>query len=728
MLFKKQDEDKPRKVPYYPKTRKPRSGTHGSPEDRAGLATFDEVAALVASGKYAGLGLAMFPETEIIGVDLDYCIAPDGSYSSIAQEFLADNTYAEKSPSGTGLHIFYRGTGVHKKNIPAGVESFFGKGYLTFTGDRINGIDILAISPERKARLAELVGKREPGAVAKAKPTAGAADVAALLRRLEGALPYLKEDADDRDDWLKVGWAIGRDTNQSPEGFELWLAWARQSRKHNADALKQMRREYFEGSLQIRDNPVTCATIFHRAMQRGMPLRRPCTDLGNAERLADAVADRLRYCPQADKWLAWDGGRWRFDEDGVAMRAMKRVVRSIYDEVRDETDDDKRRSLAKWAVASESSKGLRAAVDLAKSESPLLVDMNELDADPWLLGVRNGTLDLRTGALREALSEDFITKQALVVFDPGAKCPEWERFLDRIFARDRELIGYVRRALGYTLTGDTMAKALFFMYGPGGDNGKSTLIELLQSLLGDYAVKTRAETFMRSKDSDKNSPDPFRMALRGARLVVAAELSDRQAFDETFLKDATGGVDRIATRGLYANAITTFRPEFKLWLYGNHKPRLREDDDAAWRRLHLIPFEVRIPLAEQDKSLGRKLAAESAGILNWLLVGLAEYRERGLAPPDKVLAAGSKYRNEMDSIGQFIDECCVRAREVSGAALYRRYVEHARDNGERFPLANKRFTQKLVERGIAHRMRDGSRVWVGLALRDPTDPVTEGES
>jgi putative DNA primase/helicase len=543
-------------------------------------------------------------------------------------------------------------------------------------------------------------------------------DIAKRVERLREALKFLNAAADDREFWLKVGWAIARDTVQSQDGFDLWLEWSAQSSAH--DPLRDptlMRVEYFKKSSELRSNPVTVATIFGRAYEAGYRPRRPCTELGNAERFGDAAVQTLRYCPQVQRWLVWNEHRWCFDEDGAALRLAKAVARNIYDEAHDEPDESRRAALGRWAAASESSGQLNAAVTLAQTDERLLVDVSELDSDQWLLGVQNGVLDLRTGALLPPKPELYLTKQAQVEFDPQALCPRWIGFLDRIFAGDAPLISYIQRAIGYSLTGDTMAKTLFFMHGPRGDNGKSTLIETLLSLFGDYGLKTRSEILMRRKDGNDNGATPDRVALRGARLVVAAELSDRQQLDETFLKDVTGGIDRISARDLYQRSIS-FKPEFKLWLYGNHKPRLRADDDAAWRRIHLIPFEERIPLAEQDPTLGQKLTQEFPGILNWALVGLAECMRGGLAPPEKVLAAVAAYHTEMDTIGRFLSERCELASEgeVRTGDLYRAYKAWIEENGER-PLGNPRFSQELSGRGFKSRTLHGGRIWLCISLR-----------
>jgi putative DNA primase/helicase len=261
---------------------------------------------------------------------------------------------------------------------------------------------------------------------------------------------------------------------------------------------------------------------------------------------------------------------------------------------------------------------------------------------------------------------------------------------------------------------------LHFLYGPKGDNGKSTLAETWRALFGDYGLKTRAELFMRNKYGGENSgPTPERLALRGARLVEASELSDRQQFDEGFIKDVTGGIDRISARGLHKDPVA-FRPELHLVLYGNHKPQLRNDDDAVWQRLRLIPFNVRIPRDRQDPELSRKLVAELPGILNWALAGLAEWRKKKqLLPPPEVLTAGQTYRDEMDTIGRFLQECTIKVAgaTVKSKVLYDAYVKWAVENGIHAAYSNPVFSQKLVGR-LRSRPLHGRTLWCDVGLRN----------
>lgn len=434
------------------------------------------------------------------------------------------------------------------------------------------------------------------------------------------------------------------------------------------------------------------------------------TDLGNAHRFVVRHGGNTRYVPTVKKWLTWDGARWLFDEDGEVARLAKDTALSIYVEAAEESNDQRRAALAKWAAQSESERRLRSIVELAKTEPGVPLAVDALDADPWLLGVTNGVLDLRSGTLRQPRREDYITQRAPVAYNAEATCPTFEAFLSRIFADNRELIEFVRRAAGYTLTGSTAEQCLFLLWGTGA-NGKSTLVNTLRALLGDYATQADAATFM-FRDRGGASNDIAR--LRGARLVSAIETEDGQRLAESLVKQLTGQ-DAIAARFLYAEHFE-FVPAFKLWLAANHKPIVHGDDYAIWRRIHLIPFTVPIPEAERDRTLPEKLAAELPGILNWALAGCSAWQAHGLMPPEEVRAATAEYRREMDVLQDFLDaRCIIKANaRVGASALYAAYRHWAEETGHR-PMSQTRFGRKLGERGF-QKAKASVGFYVGLGL------------
>lgn len=440
----------------------------------------------------------------------------------------------------------------------------------------------------------------------------------------------------------------------------------------------------------------------------------PLTDLGNAERMATQHGRTLRFCHDWNKWLAWDGRRWAIDNTAEVIRRAKETARSLYTEAGQIRDDELRKTIAKWARGSESRSKMMAMIELSKAEYCMPIRSNDLDTNPWYINVLNGTLDLRTGKLKDHEPDDLITKLVPAVYEPTATCPLWLEFLERIMKKNQAVISFLQRAIGYSLTGDTREQVIFILYGIGA-NGKSTFLETLSRLLNDYALHTPTQTLMvKPKGSIPN--DVAR--LRGARYVTAVEADEEQKLAESMIKQMTGG-ERMAARFLNAEWFE-FIPEFKIWLATNHKPEIRGTDHAIWRRICLISFDVVIPDDEQDKDLLKKLEGELEGILNWALEGCLAWQKIGLTPPPEVLRATAKYRSEMDVLAGFIEDYCLEDESLTttAAQLYTSYIEWCSNSGEK-PLSKRGFGLRLKERGFSQsRQSGGTRSWTGIGLLD----------
>ena len=341
--------------------------------------------------------------------------------------------------------------------------------------------------------------------------------------------------------------------------------------------------------------------------------------------------------------------------------------------------------------------------------------VDELDSNPWLLNAANGTIDLKTGALRAHSRRDLVTKQAPTAFDPDARCPTWLAFLDTVMAGRQDLIEFLRRAVGYSLTGDVSEQVVFFPYGLGA-NGKTTFAETVTAMLGDYAQKApRGMLTMRAGNSDGVPNDIAR--LPGARFVVSNEVEEGRRLAEAQVKDLAGG-DTLTARFMRGEFFE-FRPTHKLWIYGNHKPVIRGTDEGIWRRMRLIPFEVTIAAAKQDRKLLQKLRAELPGILAWAVQGCLDWQRDGLSAPAEVTEATAAYRAEMDVLADFLSDKCYLAPSatVPKAALFVAYQTWCEVNRER-PLGKIAFGARLKERGIADGTtgREKTRAWVGVGL------------
>jgi len=439
------------------------------------------------------------------------------------------------------------------------------------------------------------------------------------------------------------------------------------------------------------------------------------TDMGNAERLVTHHGADLRHCHPLGRWYVWDGTRFADDERGGIELRAKRTARSIYAEAVDEEDVAVRKAIIKHGVKSEQAERINAMTRLARSEPTIPIGVEEFDADPWLLNVRNGTVDLRTGALAAHARAHLITKCAPITFDATATCPKFLAFLDWAMAGDATLVRFLQRAIGYSLTGNTSERMLLILYGEG-KNGKSTLLEVIRALMGDYAMRTPTETLLAKREG--GIPNDV-ARLRGVRFVSASEAEEGQRLAEAKIKDLTGG-DMVSARFMRGEFFD-FMPAFKIWLSTNHKPGVKGTDRAIWDRIKLVPFLVRIDPADQDRDLRDKLIAEAPGILNWAIRGCLDWRREGMGEPQAVSDATASYRSEMDILAGFIDDRCVVGSTATCTAhqLYSAYQRWCEENGER-PITQIQMGRRLAERGYDSTRigRERTRSWVGIGVRE----------
>ncbi len=432
-----------------------------------------------------------------------------------------------------------------------------------------------------------------------------------------------------------------------------------------------------------------------------------CDDIGNGERLRVRHGRKMHWVKERG-WLVWTGKVWEEDRGKVETWA-KETARSIYAEAAACEDDNIAKEIAKHARATAYRGRREAMIAACASEPGIPARPDEFDRNPWLLNVENGILDLTTGNLGPHDPKAKLTRMAGTYYDPAAPCPLWLSVLDTVFAKDKDLIDFFQRDVGYSMTGSTIEQVLTFLYGTGA-NGKSTVTGALQDMLGNYAQKTRAETFLK-KQGDQIPEDVARLA--GVRFALAAELTGGH-LNESLVKDLTGG-DRLAARFLHQNTFE-FQPVVKLWLYGNTKPTISETTEGIWRRVRLVPFAVVIPEKDRDGKLPEKLRAELPGILAWAVRGCLAWQRDGLTAPDKVKDATKAYRDEQDDIGRFLAECCTIQDGLSttAGAAYDAYKKWGGGWSQR------RFSQAMTDRGHKTEGRDsnGRAIYPGMGLID----------
>ena len=444
-------------------------------------------------------------------------------------------------------------------------------------------------------------------------------------------------------------------------------------------------------------------------------------DSGNAYRIIAFCGKDLRYCHAFKKWLVWDGKRWAVDETGQACRLAKHTMLEFLRQAM----EIKNNATEKFAGGSLDNRRITNALSLAECE--IYVKPAELDQNPYLLNFLNGTVDLRNGQLQPHDRKDLITKLIHHEYRPKAHCPRWYEFLDQIMGggpdageaeleRAQRLIEYLQRTLGYSLTGCTREKAVFIPFGEG-DNGKSTLLSTILTLVREYATLLQVDTLMVRQESNNTNADLA--DLRGVRFVQTSETEEGQRLAQGKLKRITQGMGKIKATRKYENPIE-FDETHKLWMDTNRKPRIKDtDDQATFNRLHPIPFTVRIPKEKIDRDLPEKLLREAEGILAWAVEGAKLWHESGLRKPPEVDAAKEEWRAEMDQLGRFVEERCVVAEtlQVSASVLYADYKRWGEESGERDILSNTAFGLKMPHRGFQKKDTNRGITYLGLALR-----------
>ena len=451
------------------------------------------------------------------------------------------------------------------------------------------------------------------------------------------------------------------------------------------------------------------------------------TDLGNAERLIARYGNDIKYCPERGLWLVWRGTVWQWDHGTYIKYLAQRTVRAIYEEAALEANDELRKQVLAWAKSSEGNGRITAMI--SQAEPLATIELDQLDADPMLLGCLNGTLDLKTGSLRPPVREEYITQLAPVNYDPAASCPLWLQFIEKITAGNKQISGYLQRSIGYSLTGNTSEQSFFYAHG-GGQNGKSTFLNTFMFILGPYAAQADSEMFCQQFRTQSGGHSEDIANLAGKRLVVGTELPENRRMAIPKIKQMTGG-ERVRASHKYEREFE-YTVTYKVWLNANHKLEIADTTYSIWRRVKLIPFTVKITEAERDLKLADKLRPEYPAILAWAVQGCLDWQASGLMEPLEVKAATADYRVEQDILAEFLSAKCIIENNaesvVSHKDLYTAYNDWSTANSiESVP--SKLFSKRLGEKaGIVKFTGHGQIKWRFIRLRRPDDPDETSEN
>jgi putative DNA primase/helicase len=512
-------------------------------------------------------------------------------------------------------------------------------------------------------------------------------------------------------------------------GIVLEKSLQRQERQIHADA---------EYRLQKGDDPQQVearvrAALEEIAARRGGapghaagPPQFHLTDLGNAQRLVLQHGQDLRYCHTLHAWFVWDGRRWKEDTTGEVSRRAKRTVAAMYAEAARTPDSESRKNLVTWAMRSEAADRIAAMMRLAESEPGVVVESEQLNSNPFLLTCLNGTIDLHTGTLQPHRREDLNTRLAPVEFDPNVQLDLWQQTLAFAFP-DAEVRNFVQHAVGYSATGDICEEKFFMLIGPT-NSGKTTFVEAIKAAMGDYAATADISSFLVTRDDHGPRNDIAR--LDGRRFIASVEVEQGKRLAEGLVKLLSGG-DTVLARRLYQEHFE-FKFTGKIWIVANHAPMVRDDDDALWRRIIRIPCQ-QIPEDRRDpkvKDLLRNPAVGGPAVLAWIVRGVLEWQQRGLAVPAAITAATAAYRQEMDVLQPFIESTCILDPPawVEAGVLRAAYETWARENGERRPVGPHALGGRLRARGCHSEKRAHVRGWAGIALKDAAGDGRDGNS
>lgn len=659
------------KVPYQP------SGQRASSSDPKTWVSWEE-AAKALNDKLGGLGFVLGDGW--VGIDIDQCLTSEVP-AEVWEIVYALDGYAEVSPSGRGVHILCRG------KLPPGprrfavswaksVEVYDAGRYFTVTGKAFHSGDL---SKDKTKELAIVYAKLDlenfkvkfgPQASKLASgdfsgyPSQSEADLALCAYLLR----YTDGDVSRADRLFRVSGLFRQKWDE----------------RHSSDG-----RTYGQMTLaRAQSGLVSHAETTHTSLEGEF------SDRNNAKILANLLRGKALYV-SGWGWCVYDGRRWVVDHDNARVLVLARdlLPQHYLSRASQEPDAQARIKLCEYAKKAHSRERLVAALDLARGD--LLADAKDFDRDPWLLNCENGVLDLRTGRLLPHDPELKLTKICPVAYDPNAKAPTWERFIDDITLGDGDLKKFLQVALGYSITGDTREDKLFLCWGTGA-NGKSTLLQTVRKILGDYAKTVAPDALLRKR----NDPHPTALAdLHGVRFAIVIETDEDQILAEARVKALTGR-DSVKARYLHKNYFE-FEPQAKIWLSTNHLPIIRDTTFAMWRRLALIPFRAFFPPERQDKELREKLLSEREGIFAWLVQGCRIWQETGLSEPKAVLDATQTYKTEMDVINDWLEERCqADSRAITPFRdLYADYVAWCESNDQE-PLSKQSFGNKLTEKGF----------------------------
>ena len=724
------DPAKPEKLKKTPIN--PYTGGYAQSNNPSTWSNYDT--AMRESAKYSGIG-CMFANG-YFGVDIDDIEGEIKAYQSgdtdnIVAEFIHTlESYAEYSQSGRGLHIICKGSLPEGGRRKGNVEMYQDGRFFIMTGNAASEyLNITECTEAIKPLHAKYIGRTAPaGTVERAvQPLdldeeqiiqlATDSKQGQAFRMLYNGMwqGFYKSQSDaDLAFCNMLAFWCGRDAVKMDSIFRKSGLMRNKWNERRGD------QTYSEKTIQkaiaeCREVYVAPEEDFCLYIADKKPKFYSMDDTGNAQRFVEHYKNIVRYSFIDKCWYYYTGLKWNRDFTGEIEKLVDNLLPELNREMDLYADDeDLEKAFQKHVKYSRSNKGKQALKKEVQHQVSIMP--SEFDRDIWKLISQNGVLDIHTGDFAMHDGAHFLSKVTNAEYSDKVDCPQWIVFLEQIFDGDKQLIRYIQKAIGYSLSGSTQEQCMFICIG-NGRNGKSTFLDTISDILGDYACNIQPESLMVKNYNGSANSDIAR--LKGARFVTTVEPNDGNRFNEGLIKQLTGG-DKITARFQYGSEFE-YTPEFKIWMGTNHKPIIRGTDDGIWRRMHLIPFDVQIPEDKVDRNLKFKLKREYMGILNWAVEGALLWQREGLALPDKVKEAVKEYKSEMDVVISFLDECTERGvGETKASDLYQVYKNWALENGQ-YVMNNTKFGLEVSKR-FNKRKSHGLMVYNGLKIKNEYMP------
>lgn len=692
-------------------------------------------------------GIGFFFEPPYLGIDIDkidddlHRYRHGDKLDNIVSEFNeAFKSYTEVSPSGTGLHIIVKGKIPGNRRRKGNIEMYDSGRFFTMTGKRIGKYTEVTETSDRVFKT--IYDKYLPDNTVQYPTQNNYQQNIHNLSEIDVINEIYKSKQSKLFDDLMRGTYEPYYNSHSEADMALanilafWCAKDysqmdsifRQSNLYR-DKWDEKRKNSTYGE-QTLFKAINETNNIYTPKEEKEPLRyalshifdtkkeeveypvRSYDDTGNADRFIDRYGNLYKFSYVEKKFYIYDGTKWTLDDRGSIRKLIDEMIESMKKEKvvhnEDVTEEEAKEFFQKFYKKTRGTQSKKNITDELKHRRPVTPD--SFDKDNMLLNVANGYIDLTSRELYKHDINKMFSQIANTDYSEKMQPSVWLDFLNDIFAGDKEVIRYIQKALGYSLTGSTREQVMFILHGKG-RNGKSIFVETIAEILGDYSNNMQAKSLMVKKNDNVNT-DIARLSK--ARFVTSSEPNEGFRFDEGLIKQITGG-DKVTARFLYAEEFE-YTPKFKIWVSTNHKPIIRGTDDGIWRRLVLIPFEVQIPEEKVDKDLKYKLLREAPAILNWMTEGAYMWMREGLDMPEKLKSAGQSYRTEMDVIEQFIQEECRRIEggRAKGSRLYDLYKKWADENSA-YKMDNKKFGQKMKEKFKSKKMNDGIN-YIGIEI------------